>query len=82
MKCEICNKEFNMLGKHIRHHNISSEKYYLKYIGDKGYCETCGKPTRFYTLDKGYERLNVDNGITLCTNCHRYVHSKYVMCVQ
>ncbi len=70
VKCEICGREFNRivgLSSHIkqRHKNeITIEEYYLKYIGENGKCKTCGKDTRFYTLEKGYN-------IFCCSECSR-----------
>jgi hypothetical protein len=60
IKCEICEREFMAfvgLSNHItqRHKNeITIEDYYLKFIGEKGKCKTCGKDTKFNTLGRGY----------------------------
>lgn len=45
MLCKICGKEFldSRLGVHItRTHKMSIENYYIRYIGEKGKCLTCG----------------------------------------
>lgn len=55
--CEICNTEVVHLNTHIKKHNITSEEYYLKYIGDKGYCTMCGSPTVFISINKGYRQF-------------------------
>ncbi len=59
-KCEICGKEFdsiNGLSNHINksHKNeMTTEEYYLKYIGEKGKCKECGKDMKFVGLRDGY----------------------------
>lgn len=57
MECRICHKGYKILGKHIRTHDISVEDYYLRFIGNKGKCEICDKPTEFNTLYSGYKRF-------------------------
>jgi hypothetical protein len=59
--CKICGGEYkNLYGlsKHItKAHSISSEEYYLKYLGEeKRTCPTCGKETPFKNLVKGYQK--------------------------
>ena len=65
--CEICNcnvvsnspKSFyTKVQRHLQTHNISSKDYYDKYLKKpgEGICETCGKPTTFNSLFKGYAR--------------------------
>lgn len=57
MICRICNKTFpdKKLGLHIaRTHKMSAEVYYLKYLGKRGYCLSCGKPTKFITIETGF----------------------------
>lgn len=59
MKCEICNKDINIKGfaAHITlHHNMSCQKYYDIYIKKEkdGICRTCGNPTKFLGIKKGY----------------------------
>lgn len=60
IECEICGKEYkNLFGlsKHIgKIHNVSSEEYYLKYLGEKRKCEFCGKETKFKNLVVGYQK--------------------------
>lgn len=54
--CAICNKECNKLSNHIQMHNIKIKEYYDTYLkqSEEGYCKTCGKPTNFKSLTKGY----------------------------
>jgi len=58
MKCEICKKEvknFKGLTSHIyKSHKISSEEYYLQFIGKKKSCEICGNKTKFISIEFGY----------------------------
>ncbi|MCF0117498.1 MAG: hypothetical protein HUJ61_05550, partial [Bacilli bacterium] len=60
MKCLICDEEVtnnNLLSRHLKlfHKEISKEEYYLLYMKKpKGYCETCGKETKFLNIGKGY----------------------------
>lgn len=60
MFCEICNKEYKnnrALGVHIKKlHNISTEEYFLSYIGEKQKCIVCGKNTKFISLTNGYRK--------------------------
>lgn len=60
VQCKICGNMFkNLFGlsKHIkRKHNITSEEYYLKYIGTVGKCGFCGKETKFKNLIHGYQK--------------------------
>jgi hypothetical protein len=55
--CEICGKECKSLkglGPHVsRIHKITSEEYYLKYIGEQKYCY-CGEKTKFISLGEGF----------------------------
>ncbi len=55
--CKICNREFKSiqsLAKHVkRMHSLSSEDYYLKYLGVRGRC-TCGQPTKYRNMADGY----------------------------
>ena len=65
--CKICNKEMsvNNTGPHLKkYHDLSIEEYYLKYVGEKHYCLTCGKETSFKTLEKGYSKYCT----TSCSN--------------
>lgn len=60
MKCEICQKEFDItrLGFHLtRVHKFNLKDYYLKYLGSEGKCKTCGNPTRFISLSKGFAKF-------------------------
>ena len=59
MICEICGREFNKLISLQRHfsqtHNISSNKYYNKYLKrkDEGICK-CGRKTKYKNISLGY----------------------------
>jgi hypothetical protein len=58
IKCEICGREFKNLAGiscHIKNHKITSEEYYLKYLGIKDKCKTCGGDTKFLSTVKGYQ---------------------------
>lgn len=63
MICDICNKEFKTyvgLSCHIRQsHNITSQKYYDKYIRKEGegFCNVCQKPTSFRNFHIGYSKF-------------------------
>ena len=60
MICQICHKSFvdTSMSTHLkRTHHANVEQYYLTYIGNKGQCLTCGKPTTFISLTKGYHRF-------------------------
>jgi len=55
--CQICKNEFyySSFPKHLKKdHVLGSEEYFLSYVGTKGYCQTCGKPTKFISISKGY----------------------------
>ena len=58
--CAICGKQFksvNILSRHLKTHNISTEEYFLKYI-DMNYdikCPFCNvKNKKFHSLIYGY----------------------------
>lgn len=61
MKCNICNQELKTcqgLSKHIStRHDMTAKYYYDTYIRppNVGIC-TCGKPTPFLNLGKGYQK--------------------------
>lgn len=60
LTCAICGKELNKtaLSPHLReaHNKMPSKEYYDSYMKKEGegFCRTCGKPTRYLTLFKGY----------------------------
>lgn len=58
MICEICGKEIKNIGYHVKIHNITNKEYYDKYLksNNDGNCVTCGKPTKFINLKKGYAK--------------------------
>lgn len=59
-KCEICNKQYKIIGNHIiqTHKDVisSTKEYYDKYIKkeNEGICPVCGKPTKFIIITRGY----------------------------
>ena len=61
--CEICGNKFKSrlaASCHIvNKHHINSKDYYDKYLKqeDECICETCGKPTKFIQISKGYRRF-------------------------
>ena len=86
IKCKICNKEFDtpkQLSWHVKHHNLTNKEYYDEYLKqeNEGICETCGKPTQFISMNKGYRHhcckkcLNEDKAVQekrLNTNEKKY----------
>lgn len=64
--CKICYKEVSCIASHIKHHNISSKEYYIKYVMkdiNEMICEYCGKEAKFISILHGFKRF--------CgTNCH------------
>jgi DNA-directed RNA polymerase subunit RPC12/RpoP len=52
--CKECGKEFSDLGKHLKHHHITSKEYYDKHVGSPNVCPVCGKETGFCSLTIGY----------------------------
>ncbi len=65
VKCEICGKEFETIGRLSSHigrvhkNEITREEYYLKYIGEKGKCKECGKDTTFKSLNHGINKHDI-----------------------
>lgn len=55
-KCLICSKLVGNLGLHIKVHKITMKEYYHKFHYEEGdgECKTCGKPTEFKNLARGY----------------------------
>jgi hypothetical protein len=68
IKCEICGREFKSIrsiAQHFRNiHDISQKEYYDKYLKkeNEGICSVCGKPARFSSIIKGYDK-------TCCQKC-------------
>lgn len=63
------------LSNYIRTQSMTSQEYYLKYLGDVGRCETCGNPTNFARITVGYKKYCS----SLCCNkseSHRKAVSK------
>ena len=61
LQCKICEDTViaSMLGTHLRkHHKILSKDYFDKYIAceSDGKCATCGKPTKFWSINSGYAK--------------------------
>ena len=59
IQCKICSKELKnniALGLHVKQHNLNSQQYYNLYLKkpNEGICPVCGKPTKWWSLDKGY----------------------------
>ena len=61
--CEICGNKFKSqlaISCHIANkHHVDLKDYYDKYIKQdgEGICKTCGKPTKFDKMSKGYRRF-------------------------
>lgn len=76
VKCHLCNKEFKnlvSLSRHIKrsHPDVSTKDYYNLYLktnNTDGFCKICQKPTKFLSLDKGYN----DTCCKTCTNIFKY----------
>jgi predicted nucleic acid-binding Zn ribbon protein len=59
LSCKICGldvKTNQSLSRHIKHHNISGEDYYIKYINPDNKCIVCGDKTKFIGLGKGFSK--------------------------
>lgn len=57
MNCEICGRNFKLLGKHISaFHNITITQYYDIYINPQANkeCPICGNPLKLLSLNRGY----------------------------
>lgn len=55
--CELNKKYYSTLRgmlNYLRTHNMSSEDYYIKYLGDVGKCLKCNKDTHFIRITEGY----------------------------
>ncbi len=66
MKCEICGKEFKILGHHVvAAHSLSSKEYYDKYfkVDGEGICY-CGNICNFISISNGYNKY-------CCTKCSK-----------
>lgn len=73
MKCQECDKKvknFKALATHIQF-NHDKKKYYNDYMKKEGegLCKTCGNPTKFTILGRGYEKF-------CCKECERIDYSK------
>jgi hypothetical protein len=61
--CELNQKYYSSIRgllNYIRTKSISSEEYYLKFLGEQGKCKICGNPTKFHQINTGYR--------TYCSN--------------
>jgi hypothetical protein len=72
--CKICGMVFARLEGLTYHitqtHKITKEEYYLKFIGEKGKCEKCGKDTKFKNIRDGYlNECHNCNGPYICEIC-------------
>jgi hypothetical protein len=75
IECKECN-EFFINSSHLTYHiekmHMSSEEYYNKYISNiKGSCKWCEKPTKFKTINKGYDSFCYN------TDCNVNYYNKY-----
>ena len=58
--CKICNKEFksrmSIMNHIMRTHHYTGQQYYDEFFKKEndGFCENCGKPTKFLNIDDGY----------------------------
>lgn len=60
--CEVCHQEQKSpkgLGQHVRNqHGLSAQEYYDQYLkadDAEGICPICGKPTKFVSIQRGYQ---------------------------
>lgn len=66
--CVICNNSYYRFIKHLKNeHNISDKEYYDTYIKteDEGICLVCGKPTKYISFSRGYQKHCKSCGSTL-----------------
>ncbi len=58
LTCQICNKKFINLGRHLRYCNITSKDYYDTYVKTEkdGICLICGTPTQYQSVNDGYSK--------------------------
>jgi 5-methylcytosine-specific restriction endonuclease McrA len=71
----------------IRNKNFRATKFYLSWVGavknKDQCCKKCGSKNHlvahhiYNVKDNPMQALNVDNGICLCSKCHRDFHQKY-----
>lgn len=57
--CEINQQHYTSIRgllNYLRTQSISSKDYYLKFLGEKGKCKTCGNPTKFHQINTGYKK--------------------------
>ena len=55
--CKICGKSYTNINYHVKVHNLTSKQYYDTYVKkpEEGKCKTCGKPTIFLGIHRGYQ---------------------------
>lgn len=72
MQCQLCNENVNVLGVHIKIHNISPKQYYDLFYktSQEGICPVCSKETTFLGLTKGY-RIFCSNSCSALYNQNR-----------
>lgn len=83
MKCEICGNDYKTLGgaftQHLSTHTITPQEYYDKFLkrdNDEGYCYTCKKPTKFKSIDDGYEKFCCSqHNCYICQICNIIVNN-------
>lgn len=56
LKCNCIISVRSFLKHILNEHNFSEKEYYDLYLKqpDEGICKKCGKPTRFYSINRGY----------------------------
>lgn len=73
--CAICGAEFSTTGGHpLKKHGITNKEYYDTYLKKEGegICKSCGKPTKFLGITKGYSKYCS----TKCSNSSDEVKNK------
>ena len=79
--CEINQRYYPSLRgllNYIRTQSITSEQYYLKYLGNKTYCEVCGNDTSFDTIKVGYKRFCSDTCACRSEGKRKIVSQRFV----
>lgn len=60
IECKICGKIYksrmSIMNHIIRTHHYTGQQYYDEFYNKKGYCENCGKPTKFLNIEDGYAK--------------------------
>jgi hypothetical protein len=66
------------LSNYLRTQSITSEEYYLKYLGEIGRCKECNKPTRFDRITIGYKSYCSSNCSNRSENHRKIVSERFV----